>query len=535
MQKTRCRTVVLLAVSAAAGVAQSQGPPKIGAEVSSYQRLEEDELRSLSLQELLSRGKALFEAQWTVQEGGGRPLSKGVGAPIADSGAPLSFPRNFNRVSAMDSNGCSGCHNAPFGMAGGGGDFTTGVFVAAQRFDFASFEHGDLVATRGSVDEQGRYATLSTIGNFRATTSMFGSGYYEMLARQITADLRFVRDSTAPGETLALASKGIRFGTIARHGDGSWDVSGVDGLPPQSLTTNGADDPPSLIVHPFHQSGSVVSLRQFTNNAFNHHHGMQSAERFGDGVDADGDGFRDELTRADIAAATLFQATLPVPGQVIPNQGRVEEAIFNGRRLFESIGCGGCHIPRLPLDDEGWIYTEPNPYNPDGNLQSDGQPVYRVDLSSDALPGHRLKPVDDVVWVPVFTDFKLHDITSGPGDPNSEAIDINYPAGSTEFLGGNRRFLTKRLWGAANQRPYFHHGKFTTLREATVAHSGEALASRQAFEALSAPNQARVIEFLKSLQVLPPGTKAGAIDEDGNAKPGWPPVSLFSWRFVNGR
>ena len=38
---------------------------------------------------------------------------------------------------------------------------------------------------------------------------------------------------------------------------------------------------------PFHQAGAVVSLRQFTNNAFTHHHGMQSEERFGVGIDED--------------------------------------------------------------------------------------------------------------------------------------------------------------------------------------------------------------------------------------------------------
>jgi hypothetical protein len=30
-----------------------------------------------------------------------------------------------------------------------------------------------------------------------------------------------------------------------------------------------------------HQAANVVSLREFTNNAFNQHHGMQSTERFG--------------------------------------------------------------------------------------------------------------------------------------------------------------------------------------------------------------------------------------------------------------
>ena len=153
-----------------------------------------------------------------------------------------------------------------------------------------------------------------------------------------------------------------------------------------------------------------------------------------------------------------------------------------------------------------------------------------MDLSSDEFPGYRLKPVNGVVWVPAFTDFKLHDITSGPDDPHVEAININYPGGSPEFFAGNRWFITKKLWGAANEKPYFHHGKFTTLREATLAHSGEALASRQAFEALSWADRNRVVEFLKSLQVLPAGVTAGVIDENGNPKLGWPPSSLYAWR-----
>ena len=103
-----------------------------------------------------------------------------------------------------------------------------------------------------------------------------------------------------------------------------------------------------------------------------------------------------------------------------------------------------------------------------------------------------------------FTDFKLHDITSGPGDPGEEAININHPGGSPEFFAGNREFLTKKLWGAANERPYFHHGKFTTLREATLAHDGEAIESRLAFQSLGDRERDAIIEFLKSLQVVQP-------------------------------
>ena len=45
---------------------------------------------------------------------------------------------------------------------------------------------------------------------------------------------------------------------------------------------------------------------------------------------------------------------------------------------------------------------------------------------------------------------------------------------------------------------------------------------RLAFDGLSPDLQNAVIEFLKSLQVLPPGSKTLVVDEYGNPKR-WPP------------
>jgi len=240
-----------------------------------------------------------------------------------------------------------------------------------------------------------------------------------MLARQMTADLQHIRESIQPGETKALVSKGVYFGVLARRVDGSWDTSHVQGLPAPSLIAN--DGPPSLLILPFSQAGASVSLRDFTNNAFNQHLGMQSEERFGNGIDEDGDGVVNELTRADITAVTLYQATLPIPGQVIPSDSQIRQAIRQGAWQFRRIGCANCHVPALPLVRRGWIYTEPNPYNPGGDLQDGEAPSISVDLTSGALPGPRLKPAaDGIVWVPAFTDLKLHDITNGPDDPNAE-------------------------------------------------------------------------------------------------------------------
>ena len=515
--------VAFLAASVSGPVAaQRQVATRIGREVAIPRHLQDGEEYRLSIPQLIAFGRKLFCANWTWQEGGGRPLTKGTGRPLSDPKNPLTGLRAFNRISGPDANSCAGCHNSPYGIAGGGGDFVTNVFVLAQRFDFATFDPRDGLAIRGAVGEDNSPATLQTIGDSRATTGMFGAGYIEMLAREITADLQAIRDSVPRGDSKELISKGIHFGKIARKANGIWDVSNVQGLPRLSLISTGSQDPPSLVIRPWHQAANVVSIREFTNTAFNQHHGIQSTERFGRDTDPDGDGVTNELTRADVTAVTVFQATLQVPGRVIPNDPEVEEAVRTGERTFQRIGCAECHIPALPLTKRGAVFTEPNPYNPPGNLRTGQAPRLQVDLSSPDLPQPRLRADPerrDAIMVPIYADFKLHDICD-KDDPGIEPLDMNQNTWSPKFHSGNRRFLTRRLWGAANEPPYFHHGLFTTMRQAVLAHAGEALASRRAYEALPKYSQDALIEFLKTLQVLPPGTRDLIVDENFREKSG---------------
>lgn len=474
----------------------------------------------LPLDAILAHGKILFSANWTEQEGGGRPLSKGTGRPLSDPSQPLIGTRAFNRISAPDANSCAACHHISYGIVGGGGDFVTNVFLLGQRFDFLTFDPADKLPTRGAVDETGKAASLQTAADLRATTGLFGSGYLEMLARQMTEELQLIRDSIRLGESKLLVAKGIRFGKLTLTKEGLWDTSKVEGLGRFSLISTGSHNPPTLVIRPWHQASNAVSIREFTNNAYNHHHGIQSTERFGLDTDPDGDGFKNELTRADVTAVSVWQATLQVPGRVIPRDPEIERAVLRGERAFEQIGCTQCHIPRLPLDKQGWVYSEPNPFNPPGNLRSGEIRDFKVDLSSHALPAPRLRPdATNTVWIEAYTDFKLHDICE-PGE--SETLNMNQPQWSKKFLEGNCRFLTKRLWGAANEPPFFHHGLFTTMRRSVLAHSGEAKESRLAFQALPTMEQDAIIEFLKTLQVLPPGTKDRIVDENFRAR-AWPP------------
>jgi len=525
-----CALAGVLCRSSYVDAQSASAQSRIGREVAVARHLADDEEFRIPIVELLALGQRIFAANWTEQEGGGRPLSKGTGKQLTDPSMPLAGKRAFNRISAPDANSCAGCHNVPH--IGGGGDFVTNVFVLGQRMDFATFDPADRMPTRGSTDENGQPMSLQTAGNLRASTGLFGAGYIEMLARQMTADLQVIRDGLALGATAALQSKGVQFGRLTRRADATWDTSKVEGLPRMSLVAPTPVDRPTLVIRPWHQAGNVVSIREFSNNAFNHHHGMQPTERFGRDTDLDGDAFTNELTRADITAVSVWQATLAVPGRVIPKDPQVEKAVMNGEVVFSRIGCARCHTPELPLTAGGWVYSEPNPYNTPTNLRIGDAKVLRVDLNRPELPQPRLAPSAKdpaIVMVPAYTDMKLHDITD-PAEPDeAEPLDMNWFVWSPKFTGGNRRFLTKRLWGAANEPPYFHHGLFTTLRQSVLGHNGEALPERRAFQNLPAYDQDSLIEFLKTLQVLPPNTQHLIVDDNFRPRT-WPPSLQSSSR-----
>jgi hypothetical protein len=546
MKRLRPRHLIALAAALLCAALWSEGVgAQIGREVSIPRHLQNGEEFTMPLPALLDFGRALFQANWTIQEGAGRPRAKGTGREIADGTRPLVFPRNFNRISGPDANSCYGCHNSPYGIPGGNGDIVTNVFVLGQRFDFASFDPADEKPTVGSRDERGKLVDFNNIAAFRSSLGMFGSGYIEMIARQMTTDLKTIRETMREGESRELLTKGVSFGTLTLRG-GMWDTSKVVGLPYPAVYTNEGASKPDLVLRPFHQAGNLISLRQFTNTALNHHHGIQTEERFDqDGrynpvelfrpdVD-DGDDIHVEMTRADVTALTMFQAAMAVPGRVIPHNAEIEAAVLTGERLFAKVGCVTCHIPELPLDREGWIYGEPNPYNIAGNLR----PVQGsfgfdrgliMNLNSAQLPLPRLRAVDGVTMVPAYTDMRLHDITSGPDDPNREPIDMQRVRGSERhfypeaFFAGNGKFLTRKLWGVASKPNFYHHGKYTTMREAVVAHAGEAQATTDRFNALSAHDKDCLIEFLKTLQVLPPGTPSLIVDEKFKAR-SWPPAA----------
>ncbi|MEL7449262.1 MAG: di-heme oxidoredictase family protein [Pseudomonadota bacterium] len=472
-----CAVLAGVAAPAAAQVVAGNGT-SIGEQPAVTTHLEQAQIESgqLSLMEIIAAGEALFTARFNALDGQGRPASTGTGAPR------LPVQPAFSRTSGPDANACSSCHNDP--VAGGNGDFTVNVFVLAQALDPVTFD------------------TSAANSNERNTIGMHGAGAIEMLAREMTVALHAIRDEalaaaqdTGTPQTRSLRTKGVSFGEVTAMPDGRIDPTGIEGVDWD------------LIVKPFHQKGAVVSLREFTNNAMNHHHGIQTTERFGVDTDPDMDGYTNELTVGDITAVTLFQAAMPVPGRQRPANAELRKVLVQGERLFADTGCAGCHRPRLRLEDA--MYSEPNPFNPPGNANPQDIGTVSFNLTSEGM-GNRLKPLGRGAVVRAYTDLKRYNLCdeelahfcneqisqgtlAGFADPASFTVpDQPRPT---------EAFLTRRLWDVGSSDPYGHRGDLTTMTEAIHFHGGDARESRDAFFALSDYSQATIIEFLKSLQI----------------------------------
>ena|SRR5436190_12540438 len=85
---------------------------QIGREVAIPLHLQDGQEFQTGINGLIAYGEKLFKAEWTAQEGAGRPLTKGTGLALSDSNSPLVFPRNFNRISGPDTNSWLVHHDA---------------------------------------------------------------------------------------------------------------------------------------------------------------------------------------------------------------------------------------------------------------------------------------------------------------------------------------------------------------------------------------------------------------------------------------
>ncbi|MFN0032657.1 MAG: di-heme oxidoredictase family protein [Flavobacteriales bacterium] len=208
----------------------------------------------------------------------------------------------------------------------------------------------------------------------------------------------------------------------------------------------------------FGWKASSPNILQQSAEAFNQDMGITTAEFFAAENCADqtncngGDAEAADLTNDELLALRAFVRGIAVPAP----RNLEDEIVQQGRSLFYSIGCTGCHTPHFVTAATDWP-------------ELSGQSIYP------------------------YTDLLLHDLGEGLGD------------GRPDFDASANEWRTPPLWGIGLTKivnpdaRFLHDGRATTLEEAILWHGGEAWWARNAFVALTNSEREAVIKFLEAL------------------------------------
>jgi hypothetical protein len=364
---------------------------------------------------------------------------------------------------------------------------------------------------RGGDDGAGEYNENALVGGDgervssaleRNPPSLQGAGLLQILAAEVTAVLQERLSGPLPTEPtqIPLVVQDVDFGYVTRLPDGRIDASALRTIDPD------------LIVKPFGWKGTHSTLRRFSEEAFQVHHGMQSAvlawQRLsfttqpnqasaatraimaafpgGDALDLDGDGSRIELTDSMLSAIAVYLTLLPLPVIEPPRAPDLLAAFRHGQATFQSLGCESCHKPMWLVDRPTWTER--------GEAQNTAFRI-TVDLRKDIRNGPPLRNRDaELPGYPVllYSDLRRHDMGKELSDPEP-------PPGTPKPSIPPSYFLTRPLWGLADSAPYLHDGRAVTIADAIKLHGGEAAESRRKFLALPVESQRALLVFLLSL------------------------------------
>lgn len=147
---------------------------------------------------------------------------------------------------------------------------------------------------------------------------------------------------------------------------------------------------------------------------------------------------------SDVDRAADFMRLLAPPVPL-----RMTTSTLAGRRIFDRIACAACHLP---------------------TMNTGKHPVQAL--------AHRV--------VPLHSDLLLHYMGKlGDGIVQADAK--------------AQEMRTAPLWGLRARGPFLHDGRAKTVDEAIRAHDGEAAASRDRYEALSAAERRQLLDYLGSI------------------------------------
>jgi len=436
----------------------------------------------------IRRGRQLFQRKFLVSQGLGPVTNDGTGF-IEDEGT----------LGAGLADSCASCHGRPRGSAGFGGDVFT-------RPDSRDAPH------------------------------LFGLGLQEMLGDEITRDLRNIKQAAIEGArtngasvALSLVSKGISYGRIEAHADGSVDTSGVEGVDA------------NLRVKPFFAQGGTISIREFSVGAFNAEMGLESPDPDLATASSGGvvttpsgmvlDGRLDSIERPPVFSVTedkdLDGKVNELPTAIVDlmefyllnyfkpaTYKQTTESVL-GRVVFNQVGCASCHKANLRIDSDRRVADVETTYDASqtgfNRLFATATPLFTPFDDGSGLPAIKKPQGSSFLVRNFFADLKRHDL-----GPNFHEVLF------TNQL--EKQLMTEPLWGVATTAPYGHDGRSINLEEVILRHGGEAQVSRDRFAALPGFAQNWVLDFLATLVIFPPD------DTASNLNPGDPTTPQFPQR-----
>ena len=322
---------------------------------------------------------------------------------------------------------CGACHNV--GGTGGGSEAIETRFGAYtdRRFDPLAAHGGSLIQTDGI----GAYASCNFVGETvppvatvvagRRATPLFGLGLVDAV----------------PNQT---------FVSLARRQ--AWQRPEIAGRP--HIVTDVATG--QRAVGRFGWKNQVASLLVFSADAYLNEMGITTPlfpnESCPQGncalIDACDPlpGMDDDME--DVELFRSFMAFLAPPFRA----RRTLDA-YQGAKVFDDVGCAGCHVPALTSG------TSP----------------------TAALSEKVFRP---------YSDFLLHDMGAlGDGIVQGDAR--------------GREMRTAPLWGLRLLTTYLHDGRATTLEAAILAHDGQGRYARERYRRLTDMGRDRLIAFLRTL------------------------------------
>ena len=160
-----------------------------------------------------------------------------------------------------------------------------------------------------------------------------------------------------------------------------------------------------------------------------------------------------EITDSNFDKVVLYSQSLAVPVR----RDYMQQNVLHGKKLFNTIDCAKCHIPKMKTGSDYYI---------------------------EGFRNQIIRP---------YSDMLLHDMGEGLSDQ------------SPDFLASGNEWRTPPLWGIGliktvnGHTKLLHDGRADNVTEAILWHGGEALHAKNQFKELNRSDREDLLAFINSL------------------------------------